>query len=1434
MAGVTELTQNSKYSFRFHVLSLPHTVTTPEYNACAYTMKVLKFCKMMRARGHYIIHYGHKDSVVDADEHVTLLDNDDLLKAYGSYNWRKEFFKHNVNDYANTKFQEVGTVEVLKRLSGAELRNPNDNRKDFVLAFWGIGHKKICDAAKATGKVFICEPGIGYSGSFMDFRVFESYAWMHTTYGKQNISNPSWYQVVIPNYFDPEEFHYSPIKSDYYLCLGRINTCKGVHIAIQAAKKLGIKLVLAGQGDIRKDLGITDIPENIIYYGYADVEARKKLMAYAKGFILLSSYIEPFGGAAVEALMSGTPVICPDWGVFNETVPHGLVGYRVRTFDQICWAIKNISNINPANCRAWAINNYSLAKVGKMYETYFIQLADVWERGWYQEHPERTELDWLEKSYPSPTGGLEKSTPDEPPYLEFENTESENFNLSEISKLKEILEIKKLETQKMYQISEIVKVSEDTRPKIAIWSENEWAFGRIYEALIKYIPTYNFEIFNWGSVERNNFLIENFKNYKHILCNTAIFNPNVKIFENLKTNVEFLSKIICISHCPKFNQERFNESIDGLNKEFYKYVKFGSISKEGILSFVSTYNMNLSDISWLPAGVDTDDFKFSELRSENNSLKTLGFIMRDPENLEARTVKNYTMCQEIAHKTQMNMKVITGHSIKEKSNIYENIDMLICCSKYEAGPLGIMEAASLGIPVISTKVGNISELESLKFFSSVEEAVDIINNFKANPEELISYTKNVSNEVIQKFNWSTLAEKYWKPFFENKPYTILPSFKDLNKSPEVSKTFKVGIYTEKEWAMGRIYKSVAKYITKIRPDISVEFLNWSDANETGKFKKYKNYDVLISTTVPYSSKYNFYDNINNDILFVSRLLSNTHFPIVNHLYFNENIDKLNSELYKYAHFGSQDKDGVDNFANHYKGANFVWLPAGVDTEIFKPLSNLEKDYKLETLGFIGTPHLVQEHHYNNKRPFMFKEIAEKSNCKSHYIHGKSINDGNKIYLDSQGNPIDMLICCSLIESGPLGPLEAITCGIPVISTKVGNLKEIKSMIFFESIEEAVQIINDFKANPELLKSYTKDLYMEVTEKFNWESLVRNFWIPKIEEVNICKNIVEKEMILKTKTNKIAIWAEDFWAFGRLHNDLIQTFQKLNYNNYTFTLYDWRDGSKNSELKQNWHNYDLIIATPAIYRSNSMFKSHFNNDKILSKVLCVGHFPIINHPYFSESLDGLNSSQLSKIHYGNVCKSGVLNYRDTYKDLSLLYWLPAGVNSDIFIPKIKKIYKLENIGYFGRPTTEENINRAENKRPQMFEIIARETGLKPMFIIDRHYNEGPKLYEEPEIDLFIYTSKYEGGPLGVFEAAACGVPVISTKTGNMPELNSLMTFETVEEAVQIITVFKENPSIMAEYVTKLQEEVLQKFEWRILVEKYWKPIIDKILIQNLQK
>jgi len=85
---------------RFHILGLPHTVSSKQFNACAYTQKVVKFGKMMTERGHEVIHYGHEDSDLPCTEHVTVLTNDDFKKSYRSNDWCKTFFKFDTGDQA--------------------------------------------------------------------------------------------------------------------------------------------------------------------------------------------------------------------------------------------------------------------------------------------------------------------------------------------------------------------------------------------------------------------------------------------------------------------------------------------------------------------------------------------------------------------------------------------------------------------------------------------------------------------------------------------------------------------------------------------------------------------------------------------------------------------------------------------------------------------------------------------------------------------------------------------------------------------------------------------------------------------------------------------------------------------------------------------------------------------------------------------------------------------------------------------------------------------------------------------------------------------------------------------------------------------------------------------------------------------------------------
>jgi len=376
-------------NFRFHVLGIPHTASNKDYLACAFTQKVVNLCTLLRSYGHHVMHYGNEVSSVDCDEHVTVTTAHLLAppEQSGSFDINGPIYRM---FYDNV----IAEIEQRKRA------------RDFLLCMWGAGHRPVADA---HADMIVVEPGIGYPGGhFARWRVYESYAILHAAYGLAAVERANvadWYHVVIPNYFRIEDFEFCDRRDDYFLFLGFRSIGgegKGIDLAIELARAVKRPLVIAGPGDPRTLPEAVRRDPLVTFTGFVGVERRRELLAHARAVLCPSLFVEPFCGAAIEAMLSGAPVISTDWGAFAENNLHGLTGYRCRTFEQWIWAARNIDRIDPATCRAWAVANFSIERVAPAYEEFWHAVMNVYtgKAGWYQDNPGRADLDYLARTYP--------------------------------------------------------------------------------------------------------------------------------------------------------------------------------------------------------------------------------------------------------------------------------------------------------------------------------------------------------------------------------------------------------------------------------------------------------------------------------------------------------------------------------------------------------------------------------------------------------------------------------------------------------------------------------------------------------------------------------------------------------------------------------------------------------------------------------------------------------------------------------------------------------------------------------------------------------------------------------------------------------------------------------------------------------------------------
>ena len=173
------------------------------------------------------------------------------------------------------------------------------------------------------------------------------------------------------NGVDPGEYSFSETKDDYLLFMASMDEgpAKGLEVALSLSAQLGFKLVVAGTATDQERINwVADLCRKAKADYLGDVRGRAKadLLAGARAFLFPTKVDEAFGLGMVEALMSGTPVICSNLGACPEIVS-AEVGFVCATPQEYVEAIGRIGEISPAACRARAMSEYHYLRMARDY-----------------------------------------------------------------------------------------------------------------------------------------------------------------------------------------------------------------------------------------------------------------------------------------------------------------------------------------------------------------------------------------------------------------------------------------------------------------------------------------------------------------------------------------------------------------------------------------------------------------------------------------------------------------------------------------------------------------------------------------------------------------------------------------------------------------------------------------------------------------------------------------------------------------------------------------------------------------------------------------------------------------------------------------------------------------------------------------------------------
>ena len=176
--------------------------------------------------------------------------------------------------------------------------------------------------------------------------------------------------ATIPHAVDLARFPFRETPDDYLVFLGRFTEGKGVLQAIEVARRVGMRLLLAAAENdyFRSTVAPLVDGVHVVYVGELGHDEKVALLGGARALLYPVQAPEPFGLVLPEAMACGTPVAAIGIGAVPELVEPGVTGGVFLSIDEMVTGLPQVCALDRHRVRASAEQGFGVERVVDAHE----------------------------------------------------------------------------------------------------------------------------------------------------------------------------------------------------------------------------------------------------------------------------------------------------------------------------------------------------------------------------------------------------------------------------------------------------------------------------------------------------------------------------------------------------------------------------------------------------------------------------------------------------------------------------------------------------------------------------------------------------------------------------------------------------------------------------------------------------------------------------------------------------------------------------------------------------------------------------------------------------------------------------------------------------------------------------------------------------------